>query len=304
MYEEKKSAWLRDLREMKEEYDRKLKLQQRRGYKAEQTLSLQVCKLQQEKQQSQGEHDALFAEKEALKRQCATFQHQLHDLRLQLEAATTASSPAANTGGKSPAEAEELERVRQQLSAAEEEVSERNKEVINLRSQLHALQTDVDTKNKDLSDKFREIVSKTEELKTVRAELSRLSAGEASVCDGGTQTSHSDSEVSAEENVKPSMLTQKDQTISELQEQLECVKSQLASYEGRLHDVDGVMETERLQWQEEKNKVIRYQKQLQLNYVQMQRKNTALEAEVEQLTLELETRDLKLIALNGEESVC
>ena len=33
----------------------------------------------------------------------------------------------------------------------------------------------------------------------------------------------------------------------------------------------------------------------------MQRKNNALEAEVEQLTLELESRDLKLSALNEEE---
>jgi len=64
-------------------------------------------------------------------------------------------------------------------------------------------------------------------------------------------------------------------------------------------------EKEKEQWLEEKNKVIMYQKQLQLNYVQMFRKNKVLEAEVEQLTLELESRDMKLMALNGgEESVC
>nr|KAG5700949.1 hypothetical protein BaRGS_034234 [Batillaria attramentaria] len=205
VYEEKKNAWLRDLREMKEEYEQKLRMQQRRAHKAEQNLSLQ---------------------------------------------------------------------------------------------------TDIDTKNRDLSEKFREIVAKTEELKIVRAELSRLSAEEADVCDGVTQTSHSDSEVSAEENVRPSMLTQKDQTIASLQEQVDSLQERVREFEDKLQDVDGVMETERLQWLEEKNKVIRYQKQLQLNYVQMQRKNTALEAEVEQLTLELESRDLKLIAMNGEESVC
>ncbi|KAH3788595.1 hypothetical protein DPMN_166740 [Dreissena polymorpha] len=48
------------------------------------------------------------------------------------------------------------------------------------------------------------------------------------------------------------------------------------------------------QWSEEKKKVIVYQKQLQLNYVQMFRKNEVLEAEVEQLTLELESRDMKV----------
>jgi len=48
---------------------------------------------------------------------------------------------------------------------------------------------------------------------------------------------------------------------------------------------------ERAQWLEEKTKVINYQKQLQLNYVQMTRKNKLLEAEVQQLTGELEVRE-------------
>lgn len=65
-----------------------------------------------------------------------------------------------------------------------------------------------------------------------------------------------------------------------------------------------VFEKEKEQWLDEKNKVIRYQKQLQLNYVQMYNKNKMLEAEVEQLTLELESRDMKLMAINGEESMC
>ena len=45
---------------------------------------------------------------------------------------------------------------------------------------------------------------------------------------------------------------------------------------------------ERDQWLDEKNKVIGYQKQLQLNYVQMLQRNKMLQEEVQQLTLELE----------------
>lgn len=47
-------------------------------------------------------------------------------------------------------------------------------------------------------------------------------------------------------------------------------------------------EVERRKWSEEKEKVLRYQKQLQLNYVQMFRRSRGLEAEVESLTLELD----------------
>ena len=82
------------------------------------------------------------------------------------------------------------------------------------------------------------------------------------------------------------------------------MERQIDKLREQLQEAEALVETERMQWLAEKNKVIRYQKQLQLNYVQMQRKNTTLEAEVEQLTLELESRDLKLVALNGEESVC
>ncbi|KAM3958920.1 LOW QUALITY PROTEIN: uncharacterized protein ACR2FA_006993 [Aphomia sociella] len=45
---------------------------------------------------------------------------------------------------------------------------------------------------------------------------------------------------------------------------------------------------ERRKWSEEKDKVLRYQKQLQLNYVQMFKRTRTLEAEVDGLRLELE----------------
>ncbi|XP_019715442.1 leucine zipper putative tumor suppressor 2 homolog [Hippocampus comes] len=51
-------------------------------------------------------------------------------------------------------------------------------------------------------------------------------------------------------------------------------------------------EDERRVWQEEKEKVIRYQKQLQQNYIQMYRRNRDLERVMRELSLELETRDM------------
>lgn len=47
-------------------------------------------------------------------------------------------------------------------------------------------------------------------------------------------------------------------------------------------------EQERLIWAQEKEKVLKYQRQLQMNYIQMYRRTKALEAEVETLTIELE----------------
>ncbi|GBP52441.1 Leucine zipper putative tumor suppressor 2 [Eumeta japonica] len=60
--------------------------------------------------------------------------------------------------------------------------------------------------------------------------------------------------------------------------------------------------SERRKWSEEKDKVLRYQKQLQLNYVQMYRRSRTLEAEVDSLRLELElcNKNVKNLATHAK----
>ena len=89
--------------------------------------------------------------------------------------------------------------------------------------------------------------------------------------------------------------------------EIEELKVELAKLKTAMEKTCAQFEQERTQWLDEKNKVIRYQKHLQLNYVQMYRKNKMLETEVEQLMVELENRDLKLTSENGPiegESTC
>merc|ERR1719431_1132296 len=52
-------------------------------------------------------------------------------------------------------------------------------------------------------------------------------------------------------------------------------------------------EVEKANWLDEKEKVIRYQKQLQLNYVQMYKRNKTLESEVDQLKKSLAESNTK-----------
>ena len=83
--------------------------------------------------------------------------------------------------------------------------------------------------------------------------------------------------------------------IIERDQELEQVKSKLRESEeahAQLrkehdHQVEQ-FEVETANWLSEKEKVIKYQKQLQLNYVSMYNKNKQLEAEVEQLTASLQ----------------
>ncbi|CAL8391013.1 unnamed protein product [Arctogadus glacialis] len=80
------------------------------------------------------------------------------------------------------------------------------------------------------------------------------------------------------------------ETVLGLRQQVERLKGELL-YERRTGEEQlSGFEDERRVWQEEKEKVIRYQKQLQQNYIQMYRRNRDLERAMRELSLELEGR--------------
>uniref|UniRef100_A0A8C2HFA0 Leucine zipper, putative tumor suppressor 2b n=1 Tax=Cyprinus carpio TaxID=7962 RepID=A0A8C2HFA0_CYPCA len=79
------------------------------------------------------------------------------------------------------------------------------------------------------------------------------------------------------------------ETASE--QQNDRLKAELAYERQRASDQASAFESERKSWEEEKDKVIRYQTQLQQNYVQMYKRNRDLERSLRQLSLELESRE-------------
>lgn len=70
-------------------------------------------------------------------------------------------------------------------------------------------------------------------------------------------------------------------------DQHKCLKYEMLRRE--LEDVKKKFETERFIWTQEKENVLRYQKQLQFNYVQMFRRNRALEEEFNFLVSDTES---------------
>ncbi|XP_041803373.1 leucine zipper putative tumor suppressor 2a [Chelmon rostratus] len=83
------------------------------------------------------------------------------------------------------------------------------------------------------------------------------------------------------------------ETVLGLRQQVDRLKAELM-YERRTSEEHlSRFENERRVWQEEKEKVIRYQKQLQQNYIQMYRRNRDLERVMRELSLELENRDME-----------
>ncbi|XP_076830592.1 leucine zipper putative tumor suppressor 2a isoform X2 [Brachyhypopomus gauderio] len=82
-------------------------------------------------------------------------------------------------------------------------------------------------------------------------------------------------------------------TLHALRLQTECLRAELLRERRRGEEQLGAFEEERRVWQEEKEKVIRYQKQLQQNYIQMYRRNRELERVMRELSLELGNRDVE-----------
>ena len=83
-------------------------------------------------------------------------------------------------------------------------------------------------------------------------------------------------------------IIERDQTIESLRRDLREKTGEMTELEVEHHALRKTYKTETDNWLSEKEKVIKYQKQLQLNYVSMYNKNKQLEAEVDQLKASLQ----------------
>lgn len=75
---------------------------------------------------------------------------------------------------------------------------------------------------------------------------------------------------------------------SESEDDVQRLRNKVDELSGKLNTERVEWERERLRWAQEKEKVLSYQRQLQLNYVQMYRRTRSFEAQVQALTLELD----------------
>lgn len=297
VYEEKRNCWLRDIQEMRDEYEKQIKQLQRKAYKSEQVLNLQVFKLQQDKKNMKDEVDKLNAEKDDLIQKCEVFAEETNRLQAQMDDATWQGQGRRSSGNVS--------NLQSQIEHLHKQLGDKSEEVLRLQSKLEELKSKLDQANVDIENRNKQISERLKQHNTSSDSLGRLNHS-SSDCEPDIPLCHCEKEIQTEfakmptperETLKPSMICEKDKELNALGEELNKLRLEMLVSKEE-HD------KERETWLEEKNKVIMYQKQLQLNYVQMFRKNKVLEAEVEQLTLELESRDMKLMALNGEESVC
>lgn len=154
------------------------------------------------------------------------------------------------------------------------ELQRKKNEADLLREKVNKLETDIQAMKQDLAKAKEQRLQHRLKLETT---------GQTQVLDKTMPSSDSSAkhqkETEEEDNGTPS-----------LQKEVERLKQQLREEKEAQEKLASSFEQERQTWNKEKGRVIKYQKQLQVNYLQMHRKNRDLERILKELTAELESR--------------
>lgn len=213
--------------------------------------------------------------------------------------------------------------LKQQLKDVQGELAQRVGEIVSLRGQLRDSRGELATSQALLQEATsagrlrtlelevcqNELQRRKSEAQLLRQKVGRLEEEAARLRDAATnQTSLQSPAHNGDggrqcqafpEGEEPRLLTYasnearayESEALQSLRLQMGGLRAELVTERQRGEEQACSFEEEHRVWQEEKDKVIQYQKQLQQNYVGMYRKNRELEGMLRELSLELETRD-------------
>jgi len=246
VYEEKEKMWERELRKIKGLYDNRLRASQQKSSKMEQALTNQTYQLQNEKRRLEKDLEEIKRQKEAQEEENERMKQEVASLRKLLETSSSSAGKIDLPQNKTSATNNESEYSTDSVHS--------NNNI--LKSQVEELKRQLEKKDAELNDLKEET----------------------------SMTSTSTIEKNNDDNpATASIIIAKDHEIEKLQSELNQLASAVKELKTEASETKGTFETEKAHWLDEKEKVIRYQKQLQLNYVQMYKRNKTLEAEIESL---------------------
>ncbi|MEQ2265409.1 hypothetical protein XENORESO_006788 [Xenotaenia resolanae] len=330
VYEEKQRRCEREMEELRQSCVVKMKQTSQKAQRAQQVLQLQVFQLQQEKNKLQDDFSSLLQDRETLERKCATIQREQTQLGPRLE---ETKWEVCQKSGEISLLKQQLKEIQSELSQKAGDIVVLKAQLREARSELQAsqarsqeAQTALRTRSLELEVCENELQRRKSEAELLREKVSRLEDESGWLRDtlsnhGGKLTKkglamgslqqgrvvmgrggpspymYHDAEdgylVWGGESDEAKAHRQNTETLMGLRQQVDRLKAELM-YERRTGEEQrSRFEEERRVWHDEKEKVIRYQKQLQQNYIQMYRRNRDLERVMRELSLELENRDME-----------
>uniref|UniRef100_A0A672JKV4 Leucine zipper, putative tumor suppressor 1 n=1 Tax=Salarias fasciatus TaxID=181472 RepID=A0A672JKV4_SALFA len=285
LFEERQKYCTEEMEGLKQRCSTKLRQVSQMAAKTHQALQLQVSQLQAEKKKLEEDVSKLTQEKDLVELRLRSYETQNTQLAPTLE--ETQWEVCQKTG--------EISLLKQQLRDCQADVGHKLSEIVSLRASLKensAKMEILEKQNKDHEDKLH---SRSIEVEVCQNELQRKK-NEADFLREKVGKLEKDIQ-----GMKKDLATAKEQRLQHslqlghtsngsLQKQVERLKQQLREEKSVQDRLASGFEQERQTWNKEKDRVIKYQKQLQINYLQMHRKNQDLERILKEVTAELESR--------------
>uniref|UniRef100_A0A8C8SH66 NEDD4 binding protein 3 n=1 Tax=Pelusios castaneus TaxID=367368 RepID=A0A8C8SH66_9SAUR len=254
VFEDKQRLWLEELEELKQMHFAKLQQVMQQAQRSQRALQLQLYKAQQEKKRLQEElslHQGQCVEPKRRQQHCERISPNLEETKWEV-----------------CQKAAEISLLKQQLRDSQEEVAQKLSEIFSLKTQLREAQAEVQAKDLQLAQLGECFQDPAEP-------SSSLPPGDTPmpVCQdfSGCETDDSKCWGLHGERAEP------------LERQVEWLWAELLRerHQGQLQAAN--FELERKTWQEEKEKVLRYQREIQASYMEMYHRSQALERELRQL---------------------
>ncbi|XP_051871074.1 NEDD4-binding protein 3-A [Pristis pectinata] len=283
VFEDKQRLWEKEMEELKRIYASKLRQVTQQAQHTQRTLQLQVFKIQQEKRKLQEDFDKLLLECEQLKSRCTSYRQEQDDLTPKLE----------ETKWEVCQKAGEIALLKQQLRDSQAEVAEKLSELFSLKALLQEVRVELCTKDEQVLLLKNSLQEQSKQLAKSASALQQQKeptlVQEACLRRDGVPE-----EMKGLLNGETDDLKSRgfhEDTTQGLVLQVERLKAELLLERRQCEAQAANFEIERSTWQDEKEKVIQYQKQLQSSYLEMYQRNQALEQEIQEIAAKVELTD-------------
>ncbi|XP_021476787.2 leucine zipper putative tumor suppressor 1 isoform X2 [Oncorhynchus mykiss] len=300
LFEERQRYCVEEMEGLKQRCSTKLRQVSHRAVRNHQALQLQVSQLQQDKQRLQDELARMTQEKDLTEVKLRSFEREKTQLEPTLE--ETQWEVCQKTG--------EISLLKQHLRDSQADVTHKLNDIVSLKVSLKETRDKMEAlgqQNKEQEDKIHsrsvevEVCHNELQRKKNEADLLREKVGiletdikgiktDLALAKEQRQQQKAKLEAQAQQRSDQSGGREGCMSTDSLQGEVERLKGELREERETQERLLNSFEHERQTWNKEKDRVIKYQNQLQLNYLQMHKKNQDLERILQELTVELESR--------------
>ncbi|XP_053573008.1 NEDD4-binding protein 3 [Bombina bombina] len=249
VFEDKRRLWMEELDELKQMYMCKLQQISQQALRSQRALQLQLYKVQQEKKRLQEELSSLRGECDELRQK----QSQPENLSPKLEESKWEISQKAG----------EISLLKQQLRDSQAEITQKLGEVFNLKTKLREANALAKDKEKEAADLALHLQAVQDMNRQTSADSPKVTCGNpcSDIDDSRGRCLRDSSESVDLERLRAELMLERRQN-----------EAQILTFE-----------TERKVWKEEKDKVLKYQKEIQASYLEMYHRNQTLERQLQEL---------------------